>query len=66
MDITPDKQNQSLARKSLSMLKWNYFERLISILINSLSVPNNDNESNISKIKIISKYMKINVVTEII
>jgi PST family polysaccharide transporter len=31
MDITPDKQNQSLASKSISALKWNYIGRLISL-----------------------------------
>ncbi len=31
MDIPPDKQNQSLASKSISALKWNYLGRLISL-----------------------------------
>jgi len=32
MDITPAKQNQSLASKSISALKWNTLGRLIALI----------------------------------
>ncbi len=57
MDITQDKQNQSLASKSISALKWNYIGRMVS-----LSLQFTIGKKSFSAIKNTQKIQMISVV----